>query len=361
MKTVTANSKKEKKNYLKFRRTIYKNSQYIDNNYFMIEEIFSNKLSFTKKIDIYPVNIKDDDDNILCQGIIAYASKLPECVQLCFFEALPDNEEAVEMLIEECERIGRIKNAEKIVIGLCGHVNYGLGIQCSHYGEINTFSSPANEKYYNDYFKKYNCEEVYLNSYFINEIDQRLDRYKAIIGKIEKNYEFRTFDKKQFDYYSKIYTDLNNVCFTEHRYYYERDYEDDREMLKELFLFMKEDSLIFAFKDNVPVAFVMWYPDFNELASKGEVFGTKHFFINKFRNKKIKTAKVMEFGVIEEYKKVGLPLALLHQIFEKLKNYGCTKVDTSWILRENTDSNSICAAVCDGLSKEYVVYEKTIG
>ena len=74
---------------------------------------------------------------------------------------------------------------------------------------------------------------------------------------------------------------MGNKCFINHRYYYKRTYKEDIEMLKELFLFMKEDSLIFAFKDNKPVAFVMWYPDYNELAVPGEVFGSKHFFKNK--------------------------------------------------------------------------------
>ena len=157
-----------------------------------------------------------------------------------------------------------------------------------------------------------------------------------------------------------MYTDLNNKCFTDHKYYYVRDYKDDEEMLKELFLFMKEDSLIFAFKDGKPAGFILWYPDFNELAKPGEAFGTKHYFKNIFGNKKIKTCKVMEYGVLDEYRGVGLPFALIAHVYSILSNYGVSQVESSWILADNEDSNSFCKAFCDELYKEYVVYEKEI-
>ena len=104
----------------------------------------------------------------------------------------------------------------------------------------------------------------------------------------------------------------------------------------------------------------MRYPDFNKLVKPGESFGTIHFFRNLFKNKKIKTAKVMEYGVLEEYRKVGLPLALIHQIFKVLPKYKIENVETSWILEENKDSNSVCKTICDDLYKRYVVYEKRI-
>ena len=77
-------------------------------------------------------------------------------------------------------------------------------------------------------------------------------------------------------------------------------------------------------------------------------------------NKKISTAKIMEFGVLSEYRSVGMPVALINQIFLKLANYGVTKVDTSWVLEENSDSNSVCRAICDELYKRFIVYEKRL-
>lgn len=361
MKAVVVKSKKDKNKYLNFRKEIFNNyPHYVDNDYFVLKELFFGKSSFTNNKEIIPINIENKKGNVVCQGIIIYTKELKEYISLSYFMSKENQEQAVKLLVSKTNELGKKYKCKKIVIGLNGHVNYGLGFLDSHYEEKNSFSGATNPKYYNDYFRNMRCKEIKLNTYKLNKIDNRLDRYKAVLNKLESNYEFRYFDKKKFDEYSKIYTDLNNKCFINHRYYYKRTYQEDKEMLKELFLFMKEDSLIFAFKDNKPVAFIMWYPDFNKLVKSKEAFGTIHFFRNIFKNKKIKTAKVMEYGVLEEYRKVGLPLALLHRIFNVLPKYNIKDVETSWILEENKDSNSFCKAICDSLYKRYVVYEKRI-
>lgn len=368
MRILEANTKQTQKEFLNFRRRIYKDSVYVDNNYVLVQEVFGGKLHFMTEMDIFPVMVLDGEEKtsgnesgeVLCEGMVVYTKELPDYVQLCFFESLPDANEAVNCLLEYAIEKGRARKAKKLVVGLYGHVNYGLGLLSSHFEQKNSFSSGCNPEYYIDYFKKQSFEEIGLNSYVIEAVDQRLDRYSALIHKLERNYEFRYFDKKNYDHWAELYTDLNNECFAGHRYYYRRQYIDDKEMLKELFLFMKEDSLIFAFQNGEPAGFIMWYPDYNELAKSGEVFGAKHFVKNVFMNKKIKTAKIMEFGVREDYQKAGLPLGLVYKVGEAMKNYGCTRVESSWILAENSDSNSVCAAICDGIYKKYCVFERDI-
>ena len=360
MKLVEVTTKKEQQKFIDFRRKVYKqNPLYVDNNLFMIKEVFANKTSFIENKKIFVINVEEKNE-VVCQGIIVYAKDLNEYIQLCFFESLPNQKKAVKLLVDKAIEIGKKLKCKKLVIGLNGHVNYGLGFLNSHFDTKNSFSASVNPEYYNKYFKSFKCEEINLNTYRISALDNRIDKYKGIINKLNKNYTFKFFDKKHFEYFAKIYTDLNNKSFVNHRYYYKRNYQEDIEMLKELFLFMKEESLIFAFDGNNPVGFIMWYPDFNELVKKGDYFGAKHFFKNLFLNKKIKKIKVMEYGVLEEYRKVGLPIGLLNKIFEIVKGDGFTNVETSWILEENKDSNSVCEAICDELYKRYVVYEKRI-
>lgn len=360
MKLVEVKTKKDEQKFIDFRRKVYKlNPLYVDNNLFMIKEVFAKKTSFIENKKVLPINIEENNE-VVCQGIIVYANELKEYIQLCFFESMPGKEKAVKLLVDKAIEIGRKLKCKKLVIGLNGHVNYGLGFLNSHFDTRNSFSAAVNPEYYNKYFKNLKCEEINLNTYKIDVIDNRINKYKGIIDKLNKNYTFKFFDKKQFDYYAKIYTDLNNKSFVNHRYYYKRNYKEDKEMLKELFLFMKEESLIFAFDSDKPVGFIMWYPDFNELVKQGDYFGTKHLFKNLVLNKKIKKVKVMEYGILDEYRKVGLPIGLLGKIFDTIKGYNFTSVETSWILEENRDSNSVCEAVCDELYKRYVVYEKKI-
>ena len=311
MDIVTVKTRTDQKKFIKFRKEIYNSHPgYVDNNLFMIKELFAKKTCFINNKEIFVIYI-EEDDKILCQGMVVFAKELPEYIQLCFFESRKNQKKAVKALVDEAIKVGRAFNCKKLVIGLNGHVNYGLGLLCSHFNEKNSFSSSINPEYYNEYFEKMNCSNIYLNTYKAHFFDEKMEKYERIINKINKNYTFKYFNKKEFEYYSKIYTDLNNECFVDHRYYYKREYNEDIEMLKELFLFMKEDSLIFAFDNERPIGFILWYPDFNELIKNGGSFGVKEFFKNIFLNKKIETAKVMEYGVLEEYRKIGLPLALL--------------------------------------------------
>lgn len=361
MNITEVKSKAEQKKFLAFRREILgKNSHFVDNDIFMIKDLFAGKTSFTnnKEVKVYYV---EEDGRILCEGMAVYTEQLKEYIQLSFFVSREGTDEAVTMLTDEVVKVGKAFGCTRLVIGLNGHVNYGLGLLASGYEKGNSFGSAINHEYFNTYFKNMGCEEITMSTYHIEKIDKQLERYAAFLRKVERNYTFKCFDKKHFEEYAKIYTDLNNLCFNHHRYYYPRSYQEDIEMLKELFLFMKEDSLIFAFDGDKPVAFIMWYPDFNELAKPGEAFGAKHFIKNLFLNKKLNTAKVMEYGVLEEYRTVGMPLVLIHQVFLKIvANYGATRAETSWVLDENTDSSGFCKAVCDGVYKRYIVYEKEI-
>jgi hypothetical protein len=297
---------------------------------------------------------------ILCQGVVVYSEKLPDYIQLCFFESEKKQQEAVKMLLQTTIQLGKRYRCKRLVVGLYGHVDYGLGLLYSNYGEKNSFSSNANPQYYNDYFEKSGFRKVMLNTYETKVNYSRIKKYEHLLEKINRNYTFKCFDKKQFDYFAGIYTNLNNAAFKNHRYYYKREYAEDKEMLKELFLFMKEDSLIFAFDKDKPVGFVMWYPDYNELASPGEIFGSKHFFKNKLFGNKIKTGKLMEYGILDEYRKSGLVIGLLNQVLLALKKRNIAKIKSSWILEENYDSNSICKELCDNTYKKYVVYEMSL-
>lgn len=360
MNLVEVKNKKQQREFINFRKRIYKkHSKFVDNNLMMINELFAGKTPFCNNKKIYIVYVEDKGKTV-CQGVIIYAKELSEYIQLAFFEAEENQENAVNLLVNKTIEIGKKHKCKKLVVGLNGHVNYGLGFLASHYDEKNSFSSSGNPEYYNKYFKDLGCEEIKLNTYKMDRIDNQIGRYQTWLEKLNQKYTFRYFDKKRFDEDSKIYTDLNNATFNKHRYYYQRMYEEDKEMLKELFLFMHEDSLIFAFDGEKPIGFIMWYPDYNELAKAGEIFGAKHFIKNKIMGNKIQTVKVMEYGVLEEYRKKGVPLGLLKQVFLSVAKDSLIKAETSWILEENLDSNRVCQAVCHEKYKRYVAYEKEI-
>ena len=360
VKLVVADTKEQRKKFLKFRKALYKsNAVYIDNNTFMIKEVFAGKMAILEKMEVNALYVEENND-ILCETIVIYTKEMPEYIQVCMFEALENCRAAVDLMIDEITEIGREKGCRKIGIGLYGHINYGLGILNSNFNGLNSFSAPGNPKYYNQYFEDMGFDKVLLNTYCIDRMDDRMQKYERVIKKIESNYTVRIFDRKSYDEMAKVYTDLNNLCFANHKYYYHREYAEDKEMLDELMLFVNFDSFIFIYKDDKPIAFMMWYPDYNELAKPGEIFGVKHWLKYKLGKKTFKNGKVMEYGVLDEYRGRGIPLAMIHQAMKQAEKYKCTGVVTSWVLAGNADSESFCEGICDRKHDEYAVFEKDI-
>ena len=60
MKAVVVKSKSDKNKFLKFRKEIFKlYPHFVDNDYFVLKELFFGKSSFTDGKDIIPINIEN--------------------------------------------------------------------------------------------------------------------------------------------------------------------------------------------------------------------------------------------------------------------------------------------------------------
>ena len=81
MKLVEVTTKKEQQRFIDFRRKVYKqNPLYVDNNLFMIKEVFAKKTSFIDNKKIFVINVEDKSE-VVCQGIIVYTKDLKEYIQ----------------------------------------------------------------------------------------------------------------------------------------------------------------------------------------------------------------------------------------------------------------------------------------
>ena len=190
MKLAEVTHKKEEKQFLRFRKDLYRrNKAYIDNSYFMIREVFRKHTSFIDGKEIYPFNVIREG-RIVSQGIVIFARELPDYIQLSFLESLPGQGEAVKLLADKAAEIGRQKGCRKLVVGLNGHVNYGLGLLSSCYDTVNSFSGAANPEYYHAYLKSMDFTEIRMKTYVIRTIDGRLEKCVFVaLGGCERDVE----------------------------------------------------------------------------------------------------------------------------------------------------------------------------
>lgn len=351
------------KNNIKCFLNFYKN-QYLNNDLKrdtlsgMLKNLLYGKSQLCKSVDIKPVMVMNKDE-ITMISVLAHAQRMPEYVQICFFESDKFNMDAFNLILDKATKMANEKKASKLTGSLNIHVNYGLGFLASDFDKKQSFGSAHNPRFYNDYFIKSGFETIEMVSFKKNMVNSPELINNNIREKLKEIYTVREADFKNFKREIEIYTEINNEAFMEHLFYYPRKTEEDYELFKDLKYLMKQENLLFVEKAGVPVGFMLWYPDFNEIIKKNETANIKTVIKNKLFQNKIHTFKIVEMGVIPSERNRGAILALFDYCFICTKGK-YTTMESSWVLSENIKSKSFGIKWADEESKHYKAYVKEI-
>ncbi len=349
-------SKADNKDFIRFVKGIYSGlPNYKDSSTPVLKQFLYKRGAFCSSLDIAPIMVKQGGSIIAaCMYIISVS--YDKTLQIAFFEALEECQEAVDLVVEKAVQLCKERGLNKIVIGLNGHVNYGIGFLCDRFEADISFGSIFTPSYYADYFHKYEPRQYKMVSYCGSMRTLSFEKHGKILQRINKKYNYRHMDFRNFKDEMKIYTDLNNICFKEHPFYFERTYEEDYELFKELKLFIKGENIIFVLDGEKPIGYILWYPDFNELLSYGETIGISACIKNKLFSKRIQKLKIVEIAILPKYQNSGAILGLLHECYkENAHRYDI--YETSWIFEENFKSRNFGVRLLEREYKHYAAYE----
>ena len=133
------------------------------------------------------------------------------------------------------------------------------------------------------------------------------------------------------------------------------------------------DLVRIAELDGEPVAFMMTWPDLNELQAdlNGELFPFGFMKLLWRLNgglsgtPKVKTMRVPLMGVLKRLQASRLASQLAFMLIESIRlaavaNYGATRGEIGWILDDNQGMNSIAEAIGCEINKTYRIYEKAL-
>lgn len=358
MELITVN-KDNRKHFLDFYRKQYINNELKrDTLSGVVKNILYGRSKLLSSVDTVPLMVADNNEIIMI-SLLAHAHRMPEYLQICFFESQSYRMDAFKLILNRAQEMAKEKKASKITGSLNIHVNYGLGFLASDFDKKQSFGSAYNPKFYNDYFEKSGFEAIDMVSFKKNMVNSpELINYN-IREKLSEIYRVREANFKDFKKEIELYTKINNEAFMDHLFYYPRKWEEDYELFKDLKYLMKEENLLFVEKAGVPVGFMLWYPDFNEIIEKGETAGIKTVIKNKLFHKRIKTFKIVEMGVIPSERNRGAILALFDYCFKCTKGRYNT-MESSWILSQNIKSKSFGIKWADEESKHYKAYVKNL-
>ncbi|MCB2296076.1 GNAT family N-acetyltransferase [Clostridium algoriphilum] len=303
----------------------------------IILNLFENKGTFCKNAEIIMVGVYDQT-SLIAGCFLVIHNNYKDAVLVCFFEALPNYQLAVDLIIKYARELGVLNNCKKIVIGLNTHINAGAGILVEEFN-TNSYGNNYNPPYYVNYFKNFKANIHTMTSYKGNVEDFSVKTIEKIVGKVYKRFTFREISTENFRSDMALYTRLANQAFAEHKFYYQRKEEEDYELYEPMLTTLKSENILFAERDGEIVGCLMWYPNYYEECTR--------------------SFKIIEIGVLPSYRKSGVLLGLFNECYKRT-NGKFNYMESGWIFDDNFLSKSITNRWMKKVHKRFNVYELQI-
>lgn len=305
--------------------------------------------------------IMDGNDRVARFALI-HDQWQPDYIQVSYFEAQKNLGNVFELIKSQIHIY--FHDAKKVVVGLNGHLNYGAGMLLNKFDEAPLFGLPYNPDYYADYFKALTPRRMFTFRFSMEVYNAWAQTYSA--QRKVNGLSLRFMDKKNIKRESAIYTSLNNQSFTKHPYWAKRDTAEDLELFYPFRFLLDNENLIIAEINGKPIGFFLWYPDFNKLKSNQKDLNVVD--VLKYRlGRKIDTFRFTEIGIIPEYQRSPVALALISKSLPTLIDKGYKNCEGGFIFEENRASMAFVKRIlqrCYGKKpepyREFAVFETTL-
>ena len=346
--------------YRQITKQVYAGNPYFRDSLSSVLAIITDpKGAFARRTQQQAIVVKDESDMPLAAALLLRAQGLPDIVQLSFFEALPNAQQAVQALVDTATSIARQWGASSLLVSMNGHVNYGLGFLADSFDEMPCFGSSYTPAYYIDYFRSLGFAEQQLLSYRYSMSSFADQQEKRILERTKKRFSFRKANFSRLREEIGIYTQLNNMCFSSHPVYFHRHEDEDYELFKPFRCFLEEENLLIAEHGGTPIGFLLWYPDFNELIGPGQELGIQALLKYKLLRRPIQRFKIVEIGVVPKFQGSSVILGLFHACYELTKNR-FQEYESGWVFSENFKSKNICQRWNPETGPKYSVFTQKL-
>ena len=352
MQVIEIKTPKQKKQYIDFLYQVYKDDEnFCDMNVIFVKNFLYQKDSYAKRQIVLPYMIYDNGQPRL--ECIFVVDKTNE-IKLSFVEFLPNAALYLEKLIELSNELMKKYNKRKIIVGVNGQISYGLGILTKNYNQAFEFNSNYNKDYYTDEMDMVFpiIKRAFSYRYDVNNSVNFF--HQGLLAKNYQDYQFRLFDKKNFEKDMLIFGKLCHESLKQTPYYSEKTPKEMYELMKQVKFLFKNEDIIFAMKDGKEVGFIYTHPNYAELFNHGRINYVSFFFKQLRRRPKEVIYNVI--GVLPDHQRNGVAMNLIDYSL-KMRGKEFTFGNSSFILEDNKESTSLCRKMAIGINKEFHLYE----
>jgi GNAT superfamily N-acetyltransferase len=282
-----------------------------------------------------------------------------------FYEVFDDAEAAGALLAVAAEWI-RARGMDTMRGPGCFTSNHDwYGLQVAGRFDRPMIGMPYNPTYYEKQFTDFGlagAQDLYAwwmetAGVLPGKMQELIDRVLARPGLV-----IRPFDMKNFLGEASLVRELYNACWSANWGFIPLSDAEFAYMAKDMKSMVDADFLLVAEMEGKPVGFALTLPDFNQAtqALRGRLmpFGWLKFLLGK---RKITSARCILMGVLPDYRKMGIDMALVYKTMQAAFAKGITRGECSWILADNRAMNRILEGYGADCYKTYRVYEKKLG
>lgn len=353
MQLIVAETKSQRRAFVDFIYEVYKsNACFRDNLSANCKNFVYRHDAFARNCALKPLLVQQNGKPAARAMLIRHPGL--NVVQIGFFEALPDQEEAVALIIEAALNFARELGLHKILAGINGHSSYGVGFLLNRYDAPNPFDGGYSQPYYPAYFERHGFQKHILSTYFMH-----LDSFKPAAKTIERIYAeltFREINLKSLRREMEILGDLFNRTLADTPFFFAKTPAEWYDVFKAFRPIIKNENIIYAMKDGREVGYIFWHPNYNQLIDKNRNSTLSLILQLLFCKKRLTEMKTNALGVLPEHFASGAIIGLFNEMHKRAYGHFMTG-ETGFICDDNARSRLLTRRYCGEPYRQYALYE----
>ena len=245
--------------------------------------------------------------------------------------------------------------------------NYSCGMMVSGFQTRPAIMMPWNPSYYPALLESWHLrKEQDLFAYVIAKNGRPVPKWlleETRRLKEEGIFTFRHSGKKTLAADVSIMLDLYRDSWAKNWAFSPLSQDEARLLVKELTAILDPRFFVLFFYKGKPCAGMVALPDLSPLlqAFRGRIGPLAPWHWLRCRREIAKGYRIMLFGILPEYRRLGLPLLLLDYMLEQAKTMpGMEWVEGSWVLEDNSAIDELIEDFGGEIARRYRIYRKDL-
>jgi GNAT superfamily N-acetyltransferase len=243
-------------------------------------------------------------------------------------------------------------------------MNDGAGLQIDGYDRDPFIMMPFNPPTYPGFVEAAGYHKVKdLYAWYVDEANGLGERLSRLVDRVERRLKpvIRTVDMRHFDRDLGILKRVYNEAWEENWGFVKYSDAEFDHLAAELKLIIDPDIVLIAEVDGEVAGLTLTLPDANQVLKRMGGRLLPFGFVALLRRRRIiDQIRMPILGLMPAFRRTGLELVLIREVWRRGIVKGYRRCECSWILEDNEAMNAGIRAAGGYLAKTYRIYQKQL-